>query len=295
MKYDRDISWRKNNGASGVRLVAVDLDGTLFTDEGSMHPDDVRVLQQLPSLGVRVSVVTGRLYSGTRHVAHRIGVLGPVACVDGSHILDTRTDNELFHAPMAGATAHLVRGVLEEFAPSCFVFAHDQIVHDSLGDAYVPYVQTWSKRIIRCRSATRHPHWEHPKGVIEVVCVGQEETIQTTVQALTTRAAGLVQAVGFPLRRAVLQPIWGMVVRAAGCSKGTAVRWLADRFGYDLTEVAAIGDWRNDIPMFAEVGRSFAMGQAPDDVRATVTDVLTATSATGGGIAEAVRRMGLLT
>jgi hypothetical protein len=44
--------------------------------------------------------------------------------------------------------------------------------------------------------------------------------------------------------------------------------------------------------MFAAAGRSFAMGQAPDVVKSVASEVLTATSATGGGVAEALRRLG---
>ena len=49
-----------------------------------------------------------------------------------------------------------------------------------------------------------------------------------------------------------------------------------------------VGDWINDIPMFEVAGRSFAMGQAPDEVKSRATDVLTETSETGGGVASAI-------
>ena len=48
------------------------------------------------------------------------------------------------------------------------------------------------------------------------------------------------------------------------------------------------GDWFNDVPMFRAAGRSFAMGQAPEDVKRAASDVLKETSETGGGIARVV-------
>jgi hydroxymethylpyrimidine pyrophosphatase-like HAD family hydrolase len=80
------------------------------------------------------------------------------------------------------------------------------------------------------------------------------------------------------------------MVRAAGATKGTALAELCRRAGCSLDEAVAVGDWVNDVPMFEVAGRSFAMGTAPDAVRAKATDVLTATALAGGGIAEAVRR-----
>jgi hypothetical protein len=52
--------------------------------------------------------------------------------------------------------------------------------------------------------------------------------------------------------------------------------------------VAAVGDWYNDLGMFAYAGRSFAMGQAPEAIHQAATDRLVATSVDGGGIAEAI-------
>jgi hydroxymethylpyrimidine pyrophosphatase-like HAD family hydrolase len=88
--------------------------------------------------------------------------------------------------------------------------------------------------------------------------------------------------------------MWAMVVRASGYSKGTALVWLARHHGITPEEVVAVGDWFNDVPMFEAAGRSFVMAQAPEDVKQTATDRLDSDSSTGGGIAEAALRAGLL-
>jgi len=154
----------------------------------------------------------------------------------------------------------------------------------------VPYVRLWSSRLVRHDRASEHPHWAHPRGVSAVVCVGPEEAIREAARHV--EAAGGAFVAAFPVRRAEVEPVWGMVVRAAGYDKGTAVAWLAEHYGCTPEEVAAVGDWLNDVPMFAAAGRSFAMGQAPDVVKAAAGEVLSATSATGGGVAEALRRLG---
>jgi hydroxymethylpyrimidine pyrophosphatase-like HAD family hydrolase len=151
-------------------------------------------------------------------------------------------------------------------------------------------VQLWSARMVRHGRVAEHPHWDHPRGVSAVVCVGPEEAVREA--AAQVEASGEAFVAAFPVRRAEVEPVWGMVVRAAGHDKGTALRWLAAHYGCRLEEVAAVGDWLNDVPMFAAAGRSFAMGQAPDVVKSVASEVLTATSATGGGVAEALRRLG---
>jgi hydroxymethylpyrimidine pyrophosphatase-like HAD family hydrolase len=65
---------------------------------------------------------------------------------------------------------------------------------------------------------------------------------------------------------------------------------LAAQLGVARQDVCAVGDWYNDIPMFAWAGRSFAMGQSLRDVKKHATDELRATSDEGGGVAEAIER-----
>jgi hypothetical protein len=77
-------------------------------------------------------------------------------------------------------------------------------------------------------------------------------------------------------------------VRAAGGTKGTAIRWIAEHEGVTLAETVCVGDWVNDVPMFEVAGRSFAMGQAPDEVKSRATHVLQETVMAGGGVARAI-------
>ena len=126
------------------------------------------------------------------------------------------------------------------------------------------------------------------------MCLGDEETIRGAGDAIDEKLAGRVQTVSFAIRRPELGGLWGMVVRAAGTNKGTALRWLAEHHGCGLEDTLVVGDWLNDLPMFAVAGRSFAMGQAPDGVKRAATDQLEATHESGGGIREAARRAGIL-
>ena len=82
-----------------------------------------------------------------------------------------------------------------------------------------------------------------------------------------------------------------------GGTKGSALAYVAAHYGCAMEETVCVGDWLNDVPMFAVAGRSYAMGQAPDEVKRAASAVLEETSEQGGGIArvveEAVRAFAL--
>ena len=83
---------------------------------------------------------------------------------------------------------------------------------------------------------------------------------------------------------------YALLVRAAGPTKGTALRQLCERQSITTADAGGVGDWVNDIPMFEVAGRSFVMGGAPDAVASKASDTLVRQTGEGGGIAEAIRR-----
>ena len=69
---------------SPYKLLAVDLDGTVLSRDGVPHAIDRAAIARLRDHGVPTTIVTGRLYSGSREIARTLGIEGPIACVDGS-------------------------------------------------------------------------------------------------------------------------------------------------------------------------------------------------------------------
>jgi hydroxymethylpyrimidine pyrophosphatase-like HAD family hydrolase len=271
------------------RLLAVDLDGTLLDTTGRPHARDVRAIRAAVAAGVRVSIVTGRLYSGTRAFVEQLGLRGAIGCADGSHIVLGRDHSTLVHIGVCGPDARALRGTFERAGVATFVFARDAIGHDAAGSPFVDYVSTWSNDVRVATDVFRHELWEAQDGVTAVVAVGTRERILGVVGDLEHTLPDAVMVAAFPMRRGAHVGRWAMIVRGAGSTKGTAIRWIATHEGMQLEETVCVGDWINDVPMFDVAGRSFVMGQAPDEVKAKATDVLEHTHEEGGGIAHALR------
>ncbi|MCL2723519.1 MAG: Cof-type HAD-IIB family hydrolase [Polyangiaceae bacterium] len=270
------------------KLLAIDLDGTLLDHNGDAHEEDVLAIKKLKACGVPVTIVTGRLYSGTHATAKLLGIVGPVGCADGSHIVNVQGNETLFHQGIRGRAARRLRACLERNDLVAFLFAEDAIVHDARGADYLPFVRTWSTDLRCARRITEHALWTSELGMTAVVALGAEADISRIVDDIHRDATESMQVATFPFRRESTQ--WGMVARAAGGSKATALAWIAEHYGVHVSETVCVGDWLNDLPMLSAGGRSFAMGHAPEEVKKAATDVLEHTSTTGGGIAEAISR-----
>lgn len=275
------------------KLLATDLDGTLLDRNGAIHERDRRAIAELQRRGVPVTIVTGRMYSGTRDLARSLLLDGPIGCLDGSAIVAVREDRHLVSRALTAEAAGVLRAALAGDSPAVFILGHDQIFHDMRGAPFAPYLRGWTSRITHVDDVTAAPHWETEAGVAGVIAVGTKQEIDALVSGLA-HAAALVAPVAFPVSRDALPGHWAMMARAAGATKGSALQWIAAHHGIDVGEVVAVGDWLNDIPMFRVAGCSFAMAHATEEVKAAATEHLRADVTTGGGVAEAAERAGLL-
>lgn len=279
-------------GKGPYKLLALDLDGTLLDHAGEANDEDVSAIKKLKARGIRVTILTGRLFSGARPSAELLGIDGPVGCADGSHVVHVKGSKTLLHHGIRGRAADRLRDSLDRNNLVAFLFAEDAIVHDERGADYLPYVRTWSTDFRYVHRVTEHALWDSRLGMTAVVALGREANIGRTVADIQRDETEAMQVAMFPFGRdpEKSREHWAMVARAAGGTKGTALAWMAAHHGIDMTETVCVGDWLNDVPMLSCAGRSFAMGQAPDEVKKSATDVLSRTIQMGGGIAEAIER-----
>lgn len=275
-----------------TKIFVTDIDGTLIGAGGEVHPRDARAIKELLRRQVPVALCTGRMFSGTREIAATFRLMGPVACIDGSHIFDLHSRGELSCSAIGAEAGKYVREALSMFRPAAFMFSGDRVIHDGRGDRYLDYLSTWSDVRQRVADVVHPGVWQSETNVAALVLMGDEESILGVDRALNG-VPGL-QDIVFEVRRPDLAGSWGMVVRAAGVDKGTAIAWLARHYGVGVEDVVAVGDWLNDIPMLERAGESYAMAQAPPEVQAAAKFRLEADIWQGGGVAEAAERAGLI-
>ena len=277
-----------------ARVFVTDIDGTLLGPDGDVHPRDAEAIAALIARGVPVALCTGRMYSGTREIAEMLGILGPVACIDGSHIVDASNHVELHSTALSETGTEVLFAALDRFRPAAFAFSGDRLFHDARGTEYLDYLSTWSEQTQQVELLSDVSAWQEPGASLAALVALGSPTQVRSLEAFLGEHPEHLQTVSFEVGRPGYAGTWGLVIRAAGVDKGTAIDWVARHHGVTAAEVVAVGDWLNDIPMLKRAGRSFAMAQAPIAVKAAATDVLKASASTGGGLAEAALRSGLL-
>ncbi|MBP9087697.1 MAG: HAD family phosphatase [Kofleriaceae bacterium] len=273
-----------------AKLLALDLDGTLLRKDGSIDPVDLAAIARVQAQGVIVTIATGRMYAGTRAAALAIAANGPVACVDGSAIIDVRNDRVVHRTAISSTlTAHAL-ATFDAHDLAMFAFCDHAIVHNAAGDPFARYVATWSptlERVERVENAVQG------YDSLATLAVGTQAQIAQAAAVIVGHSGERLFTVQFAVSHSSSEKpgLHALLVRAAGCSKGTAITALGAHHGISVADIVVVGDWLNDISMFRVAGRSFAMAGSPVEVAAAATDQLAAMAAHGGGVAEAIARV----
>ena len=275
--------------AMAPKLLALDLDGTLLRADQRVDGRDLAAIRELQAAGVTVTIITGRMHSGSLGAARACAIDGAIACVEGSHLVEAGSGRTLAHHAMPADVTELLRDTFRAHGLASFVFDADHIHHDEGGAPYAAYVRTWSPNLRVVADALHAETWS--SGPLASIAIGDPAAVAAASALLAPNVARVFSvSFGFHAIAPELASKHALLVRAAGPSKGTALAELCALAGCAPADAVAVGDWVNDVPMFAVAGRSFAMATAPPHVRAAASDTLVAEAGAGGGIAEAIRR-----
>jgi Cof subfamily protein (haloacid dehalogenase superfamily) len=256
---------------ASIRLVALDIDGTLVGPDGHVSPRTREAIRRVLERGVLTVLCTGRIFAeGVQQLAGELGLSLPAIVRNGTAVQDLRTGEVLDRHPIPPGT--LERG-LDVMLPLGLTPVTEEgpqredrlftLPKDECHPAVFHFARIWKRlhslsHVTAARDlyAVDDPNW--------LGACGSRETTKAAAEALqalpgiTVRWYGDWMAEGDP-HCADISP--------AGCTKASALARFAAQHGIALAETFAIGDFFNDVEMLREVGWGVAMGHAPDAVK----------------------------
>lgn len=266
--------------AATVRLLAVDLDGTLLDSSKRVSEPTLSALRQAVARGVKVVIASARPPRSVRAIYHQLRLDTLQINYNGALVWDERTQGVLLHRPIRGELALRIiehaRDLFEEVLVSVEVLDRwytdrDDHTHTTeTGRLFKP------DGICPCAQFCSRP-------VTKLMLLG-EPPVMARLDAELSRRFGEDVTV-LHTDRDLLQ------IMDRRVSKGVALKLLARHYGIPRREVMAIGDAPNDVGMLQVAGVAVAM----DNAHPLVKDVAhwVAPSNDDHGVSAALRRFGL--
>ncbi len=79
-----------------IRLLAMDLDGTLLNSDKVITPRTLQALQRAQAMGVRTTIATGRMFSSAEYFGRQMDANAPLVCCNGGMVQAMGEDEPLF-------------------------------------------------------------------------------------------------------------------------------------------------------------------------------------------------------
>jgi hypothetical protein len=253
---------------SPVRLIAIDIDGTLLDSKFQVSETNLAALRRAHSLGVEIALATGRRYTFALPVARLLGF--DVAMISSNGAVTRTSSGELFHRDLLPMTTalELVEHMTEFRKNLVITFDGGDIgsmILETL-DELNPSIKKWLEQNSQYlhfftpieRGLTRNP--------IQAMFCGRVKPM-VAAEAQLKKNPALLTCITLLKTQYDERDLCMLDILNKGCTKGAALRRWADSCGYAPAEVMAIGDNYNDIEMLEFAGQPYIMGNATGELR----------------------------
>jgi Cof subfamily protein (haloacid dehalogenase superfamily) len=278
-KTERQTETRDAASRPAIRLVAIDLDGTLLNSEKLVSDQTVEALHCLPR-GVRVVIASARPPRSVRHIYQMLRLDTWQINYNGALIWDEPNCRPVFHRPMGAELVRRMvdraRDMFDEVLVSCEIM--DRWFTDRADQTYT----TETGRLFKPDLiAPLDEFCNQPVTKLMFLC---EPRVIDRLEPLMIEE--------FREHVAVVRTDDELIqVMDKRVSKAVALKKVAEHYGVPPEQVMAIGDAPNDVGMLQLAGVAVAMDNASKVVKKVADWV--APSNDDHGVHAALRRYGL--
>jgi len=245
-------------------LIALDLDGTLLTDDKKISERNKLVIKKAREEGHIVMIATGRPFRSSEMYYHELQLDSPIVNFNGAfihHPLDNSWG--VHHSPLSINVAMDIVEALDDFKfhniiaeviDEVYIHYHDEKLLDifNIGN---PHITTGDLRRFLTASPT------------SMLIHSDEEYVRKIRTHLSDVHAEVIE------HRSWAAPYHVIEIIKNGLNKAVGLKKAADYFQIPAERIIAFGDEDNDLEMLEYAGRGIAMGNAVLDAKNIANEV----------------------
>lgn len=245
-----------------MKMVVTDLDGTLLRSDKSISSRTFRALEKLNKKGVKIAIATAR------PPRHALKILSDnfenlyVICYNGAEIYH---NGNLVYKKLIGIET--VKSIVDWF---CVNFPSVNLSLEIENHLYTNFDISLNAGWLPPYSQVNFKTFKHSETAKVMVDLSMFDDI-CTVDSIIPACCSMVVTDKKSLGQ----------IAHCDVSKMNAVKYLANLFGYSLSDIVAFGDDYNDLDIIRECGIGVAMGNAEGDLK-VIADIIAETNDNDG-------------
>lgn len=286
VRYNNPVEISRKTGCVLLqkKLCAVDIDGTLVTDDKTLLPQTKADIHCYIREGGIFVLASGRPTRGILRYVEELDLKtagGFVISYNGARIINTQTNEIVLQKNIDPACYPAVLAAAEELNLPLTAYKQDIAVTQKATDRYfltetsinqltVEYVPNLEEELT----------YPTPKFLI----TGEPETLGEAEIRLRERLSDL------PVTVFRSEPFY-LEITARGCDKGTSILELANLLHIKQSETMACGDGFNDVTMLSAVGLGVAMANAQLPAKSAANYVTASNN--NNGVGKAIQKFAM--
>lgn len=262
-----------------IKLVVLDLDGTLLNEEGEIGEETISLTKKLREKDVHFTFASGRLHSALTDYAEILSIDLPIISLDGALIKNHQTGEII-------STSY----VPEKYVHKAIRLADEKLVKIALCHADAIYFTEYNVTIpeILDKFGAKYEEIHSYDGLydktLEIVCASDYgDAIKFINNKLTFPYSFGLNTSYFKSHSR--KGIYYLEVRKGNTSKGEGLNKLLKKMKIKFSETVVVGDWYNDRSLFETKAHKAAMGNAVPEIQNLATIQLKRTN-NEDGVAE---------
>ena len=272
-------------------LFAVDVDGTLITDQGHITDRVYDGLKKASSANWEIVIASGRTFYAAKRICSELPFLRYGAFSNGACIMDVREASVVHMVTIPSGTSEKIVRIMRDngIIPALYTTNQEnqQIFYDSL-DGACELFEWYVTNDHRCKLVD--DVMAFTGDVIQIGTIAKKNSIFDIRDALVAHG---VRVMALPFESAHFggknEEFWFLQIIGMDAMKHIALNRLADMLDIPEGRVVAVGDNYNDSDMIANADIGIAMGNAPEEVKKLAKVVVGSNN--NSGLSEVVDRV----
>lgn len=265
-----------------IKLVAIDLDGTLLNHKKDILADNIIAINQAVEQGVKVVVCTGRPFSGTKPYYEQLGFThDEYLILNNGCSTYTSRDWELLHSHTISIDdVNRLQQLVQKFENIYVTLtteSHFYVIAD-----FIPDIVAFDANLVfmEAEMINLEQVASEPEMIFEAMLMGDQATLdlfEANERQQLAQDYSVVRSQDYLFE-----------VLPKGITKASALKALTEDLAIKPEEVMAIGDAANDLEMLNFAGTGIAMGNASELVKEKADDVTL--DCDHAGVAKAIQK-----
>lgn len=242
-----------------IKLVAVDIDGTLLNNKREITPQVFSAVQDAKAAGVKVVIATGRPIAGVRNLLEDLELNEAgnyVVTFNGGLVQDTLTGQELIKETLTYEDYLDIEFLSRKLGVHMHAITKDGIY---TANRDIGKYTVYESSLVNMPVYYRTPEEMADKEIVKTMYIDEPEILDQVI-------AKLPQELYDKYTLVKSAPFYLEIVKKT-VSKGAAILHLAEKLGLSVDQTMAIGDEENDRAMLEVVGHPVVMENGNPEIK----------------------------